>query len=173
MKFVFNIMVFLVCWVCYNLQVELILNIVNVLYMEFVYIFLGLFWMGSVVKERGYEVDELYYQVEISNGFYIQIIEVMCKQWKVLMEGDLFSFFVCGDSCLVDCFKLVWVDKFIEKFNVRDGIYLYWLFIEVEWEYVVKVGFNIVFFIGLCLGESNVVYDVLMLFGFCRQGVKY
>ncbi|MVF13063.1 formylglycine-generating enzyme family protein [Ketobacter sp. MCCC 1A13808] len=173
MKFAFNIMVFLVCWVCHNSQAEPTPNIVNALHMEFVYIPPGSFWMGSAAKERGHEADELHHQVEISNGFYIQTTEVTRKQWKALMEGDPSSFPACGDSCPVDRLKPAWVDKFIEKLNARDGTYLYRLPTEAEWEYVAKAGSNTAFSTGSCLGESNAAYDASMPFGFCRQGAKH
>jgi formylglycine-generating enzyme required for sulfatase activity len=108
--------------------------------MKFVYIPPGNFLMGSPGDEKGRDRDETQHQVILTKGFYIQTTEVTQGQWKAVMGNNPSYFKACGDDCPVEGVSWNDVRKFIRKLNQEEGIDMYRLPSEAEWEYACRAG---------------------------------
>ena len=112
----------------------------NSIGMEFVLIESGTFEMGSPVGEAGRDDDELLHQVTISQPFYLGKYEVTQGQWEAMMGTNPSEFSSCGSDCPVE--RVSWEDAqaFIAALNRREGVNVYRLPTEAEWEYAARGG---------------------------------
>ena len=114
---------------------------VNSIGMEFVLIEPGTFQMGSPATEPGRDEDEgPVHQVTISQPFYLGKYEVTQAQWQAVMGDNPSHFANCGPACPVE--NVSWGDAqgFVEELNMREGVQLYRLPTEAEWEYAARGG---------------------------------
>ncbi|MBF0227256.1 MAG: formylglycine-generating enzyme family protein [Desulfobacterales bacterium] len=112
----------------------------NSIGMTFVLIPAGTFIMGSPGTELGRWSNETQHQVTLTKAFYMQTTEVTQGQWKAVMGSNPSYFSSCGDNCPVE--QVSWNDcqQFISKLNVMEGVSLYRLPTEAEWEYAARAG---------------------------------
>lgn len=111
----------------------------NSIGMEFVLIEAGTFAMGSPQTESGRDDDEgSVYEVKISQPFYLGKYEVTQGQWAAVMGSYPSHFDDCGRNCPVE--RVSWEDAqaFIAALNRREGVSVYRLPTEAEWEYVAR-----------------------------------
>jgi len=108
----------------------------NSIGMEFVRIPPGTFKMGS---ERGDPDERPLHQVTISTSFYMGKYEVTQGQWQTVM-GTNPSLFPDDPKRPVD--QVTWDDAqtFIRKLNALEGVSLYRLPTEAEWEHAARAG---------------------------------
>ena len=115
----------------------------NSIGMEFVLIPPGTFKMGS---DRGDPDERPVHDVTISKQFYMGKYEVTQGQWQAVM-GTNPSLFP-GDKRPVD--QVSWDDAqaFIRKLNAMEGVPLYRLPTEAEWEYAARAGSPTIYSFG-------------------------
>ena len=115
----------------------------NSIGMEFVLIPPGPFKMGS---DRGDPDERPVHDVTISKQFYMGKYEVTQGQWQAVM-GTNPSLFP-GDKRPVD--QVSWDDAqaFIRKLNAMEGVQLYRLPTEAEWEYAARAGSPTIYSFG-------------------------
>jgi formylglycine-generating enzyme required for sulfatase activity len=108
----------------------------NSIGMEFVLIPPGTFKMGS---DRGDLDERPVHNVTISKQFYMGKYEVTQGQWQAVM-GNNPSLFPGDPKRPVD--QVTWDDAqiFMRKLNAMEGVQLYRLPTEAEWEYVARAG---------------------------------
>src|SRR5215470_11663645 len=108
----------------------------NSIGMEFVLIPPGTFKMGS---DRGDPDERPVHDVTISKQFYMGKYEVTQGQWQAVM-GTNPSLFPDNPKRPVD--QVAWDDAqaFIRKLNAMEGVQLYRLPTEAEWEYAARAG---------------------------------
>ena len=113
----------------------------NSLGMEFVLIEAGTFAMGSPATESGRSGNEgPVHRVTLSQPFYLGRYEVTQGQWAAVM-GDNPSFFSdCGASCPVETVSWEDAQAFIAELNRQEGVPVYRLPLEAEWEYAARAG---------------------------------
>ncbi len=114
--------------------------LINSIEMEFVYVPAGSFIMGSPESEIGRSSHETQHMVTLTYSFYIQKTEVTQRQWKAVMNNNP-SFLKDPDEDY-PAENISWNDiqDFIRKLNKLEGIDLYRLPTEAEWEYVCRAG---------------------------------
>ena len=112
----------------------------NSLGMEFVLIEAGTFAMGSPATEPEREDDETLHRVTLSRPFYLGKYEVTQGQWQAVMGNNPSDFSNCGPTCPVE--RVSWgdVQEFIAELNQREGVEMYRLPTEAEWEYAARAG---------------------------------
>jgi len=119
----------------------------NSIGMEFVKIPAGEFMMGSPSDEGDRANDEgPVHKVTIEESYYLGKYEVTQKQWREVM-GSNPSYFK-GDDLPIE--KVSWVDAqiFIQKLNEMEGINIYRLPSEAEWEYACRAGTTTRYYFG-------------------------
>ncbi len=123
-------------------------ELVNTIGMEFVRIEAGTFRMGAPARRAGRSDDRSRYTVHISQPFYLGKYEVTQGQWRAVLGGNPSHFTDCGDTCPVE--NVSWEDAqaFIEELNLREGIPVYRLPTEAEWEYATRAGTRTVYSFG-------------------------
>jgi len=135
--------------------------ITNSIGMKFVYIEPGSFDMGSPSDEPGRRNNEIQHKVILTQGYYMQTTEVTQGQWRSVMGNNPSRFKDCGDKCPVE--KISWddVQKFIKKLNQKEGVSIYRLPTEAEWEYAARAGTTTPFSLGdgKCLSTDQANYD--------------
>jgi len=130
--------------VFYNLAL-----LVNDLGMAFFYIEPGTFMMGSPSNECfGRGGDEKQHRVTLTKGYYLQTTEVTQGQWESVMGNNPSNFKNCGDDCPVGNVSWNDVQEFIKKLNQREGVIVYRLPTEAEWEYACRAGSNTTYCFG-------------------------
>ena len=115
-------------------------SINNSIGMEFVYIAAGTFMMGSPDSDNmATDKEKPQHKVTLTKGYYLQTTPVTQRQWKAVM-GDNPSHFKKGDTYPVE--NVSWDDcqEFIRKLNQKEGVQLYRLPNEAEWEYACRAG---------------------------------
>ena len=143
----------------FNLSVEGTLpTLTNSLGMEFVLIPAGTFQMGSPTTEPGRDSDETLHTVTLSQPFYLSKHEVTQAQWQAIM-GSNPSQFPC-DACPVESVTWNEVQAFIEELDLQEGVQVYRLPTEAEWEYAARAGTQTVYHFGNAEGR-------LELYGWC------
>jgi formylglycine-generating enzyme required for sulfatase activity len=146
----------------------------NSIGMTFVYIAPGSFTMGSPKDEPGrasdYELQQR--QVTLSNGFYMQTTEVTQRQWMAVMGDNPSVFKECGYDCPVENVSWDEVQRFIKKLNAKEGIHLYRLPKEAEWEYAARAGTQTLFASGRCLSSDQANYDGDKPMNGCPKGLN-
>ena len=106
--------------------------------MEMVWIEPGTFTMGSPADEPGREVDEgPQHSVTITSGFWLGRTELTQAQWQSVMEGG-----VTGSTAPKANISWNDVQGFIGSLNATEGIAVYRLPTEAEWEYACRAGTN-------------------------------
>lgn len=109
----------------------------NSLGMEFVWIPEGEFFMGSNIRDA--ERDEQpVRQVRISHPFYLGKYEVTQRQWKEVMDNNPSR--SKGDDQPVENVSWEEVQIFIQQLNAKEGVKVYRLPTEAEWEYAARAG---------------------------------
>ncbi len=108
-------------------------HIINSIGMEFVFLSSGTFVMGS---EHPKEYPA--HQVSLSRPFYLGRYEVTQKQWYEVMGTRPSRY--AGDDLPVERVSWLQVREFIRKLNRREGVSLYRLPTEAEWEYGCRAG---------------------------------
>ena len=147
-------------------------KIANDLGMEFVYIVPGTFIMGSKAEDvvsgkPGLPGSstlprpdfERPHEVTLTMGFYMQTREVTQRQWEAVMGGNPSSFKERGDDCPVESVSWYDAQAFIEKLNEREGVEVYRLPTEAEWEYAARAGSTTPYGFGQCISTDDANYD--------------
>ena len=116
--------------------------------MEFVLLVPGTFEMGSPSDEPGRDDDETLYTVTLSQPLYLGKTEVTQDQWEAVMGGNPSNFSSCGGACPVE--GVSWEDAqgFIAELNRREGVSVYRLPTEAEWEYAARAGTQTAYHFG-------------------------
>lgn len=104
--------------------------------MEFVRLEAGEFRMGSANGETD---ERPVHTVRISRPFYLGKYEVTQAQWQAVM-GKNPSYFTGDDTRPVEQVSWEDVQQFIGKLNAKEGVALYRLPTEAEWEYAARAG---------------------------------
>ncbi len=120
----------------------------NSIGMEFVLIEPGTFEMGSPATEPGRDDDETRHRVTLSQPFYLGKYEVTQEQWQAVMGSNPSNFDECGRTCPVE--RVSWQDAqgFIEELNLQEGVSVYRLPTEAEWEYGARAGTQTTYHFG-------------------------
>ena len=107
--------------------------------MEFELVPAGVFNMGSESDVAHWNESPVT-QVRISQPFYIGRYEVTQGQWRSVTGSTPSYFSECGDDCPVE--RVSWDDaqNFVRTLNEREGVTLYRLPTEAEWEYAARAG---------------------------------
>jgi len=113
---------------------------------EFVLIPAGTFIMGG---ETGYDDSKPPHQVTLSKPFYLGTYQVTQSQWKTIMGKNPSKF--TGDTRPVE--QVSWNDgqEYVRKLNSREGVNMYRLPTEAEWEYACRAGTGARF----CFGDDE------------------
>ena len=126
-------------------------RITNFIGMEFVYIPAGTFMMGSPESDdKAYDDEEPQHQVTLAKGYYLQTTQVTQGQWQAVM-GDNPSNFKKGDTYPVETVSWDDCQAFIKKLNQKEGVQLYRLPSEAEWEYACRAGSTTKY----CFGDNE------------------
>lgn len=112
--------------------------------MEFVLIPAGTFKMGS---DTGDSDERPVHQVTISKAFYMGKYEVTQGQWQAVM-GTNPSAFPGDPNRPVDQVSWDEAQAFIRKLNAMEGVKLYRLPTEAEWEYAARAGSTTIYSFG-------------------------
>ena len=139
--------------------------------MEFVLIEAGTFTMGSPPTEPGRDADEgPVHEVTISQRFYLGKYEVTQGEWHAVMGSNPSLHSNCGRTCPVE--RVSWEDAqaFIVALNRREGVTVYRLPTEAEWEYAARAGTQTAYHFGTAASELALYawYGELRLFGSIR-----
>ncbi len=114
----------------------------NSLGMEFVWIPVGNFLMGSPMDEADRLTDERQHGVRINQGFWMKKHEVTQGEWVAVMGTNPSYSSDCGPRCPVE--QVSWVDtqEFTRRLHSRESGsgYVYRLPTEAEWEYGARAG---------------------------------
>jgi formylglycine-generating enzyme required for sulfatase activity len=112
--------------------------------MEFVLIPSGTFKMGS---DTGDQDERPVHQVTISKAFYMGKYEVTQGQWQAVMGSNPSA--SPGDANRpVDQVSWNEAQTFISKLNAVEGVQLYRLPTEAEWEYAARAGSTTIYSFG-------------------------
>jgi formylglycine-generating enzyme required for sulfatase activity len=106
----------------------------NSIGMEFVLVPAGEFMMGS--NDGGSEEQPIH-RVRISQPFYLGKYEVTQRQWETLMRVNP-SAFKGNRNLPVEGVSFRAVQEFIGRLNAKEGVSLYRLPTEAEWEYAAR-----------------------------------
>ena len=120
----------------------------NSIGMEFVRIEPGTFEMGSPSDEPGRYDDETLHRVTLSQPFYLGKYEVTQGQWQAVMGRNPSAYSDCGRNCPVEQVSWKDVERFIEALNLQEGVTVYRLPTEAEWEYAARAGTQTVYHFG-------------------------
>jgi formylglycine-generating enzyme required for sulfatase activity len=118
-------------------------TVVNSVGMRFVRIPAGTFQMGS---ETGQDDEVPVHKVRISEPFYMGALEVTQQQWNQLMNENPSRF----QEPFHPVERVTWFDAqaFIDSLNQKEGVGLYRLPTEAEWEYAARAGTRTPFSFG-------------------------
>jgi len=108
--------------------------------LQFVHIPSGTFTIGSPTSETDRYEDEKQVDVTLTEGFYLQTTEVTQWQWRAVMGKNPSFFQDCGDNCPVEHVSWNDVQEFIHQLNLKEGVDIYRLPTEAEWEYACRAG---------------------------------
>jgi len=116
---------------------------VNVVNMRFARIPAGTYQMGS---ETGQDDEAPVHEVRISEPFYMSTLEVTQQQWNQLMDQNPSRF----QEPFHPVERVTWFDAqaFIDSLNQKEGVDLYRLPTEAEWEYAARAGTQTPFSFG-------------------------
>ena len=120
----------------------------NSIGMEFVLVEPGTFEMGSPATEPGRDDDETLHRVTLSQPYYLGKYEVTQGQWAAVMGSNPSSFSNCGRNCPVEAVSWEDAQGFIEELNLREGVTVYRLPTEAEWEYAARAGTQTAYHFG-------------------------
>ncbi len=121
----------------------------NSIGVEFVLVEPGTFEMGSPADEPGRSADEgPVHAVTLSQPFYLGKYEVTQEQWQAVMGRNPSGFSNCGRTCPVEQVSWNAVEGFIEELNRREGVEVYRLPTEAEWEYAARGGTQTAYHFG-------------------------
>ena len=121
--------------------------------MEFVWIPKGCFKMGWVAGEIGHVDQKPVHKVCFDEGFWMGRYEVTQEQWQRVM-GSNPSYFneerLGRDTRNHPVENISWYDvqEFLRKLNGEDGIDVYRLPSEAQWEYAARAGSKTLYFFG-------------------------
>jgi len=116
----------------------------NSIHMEFVLVPAGAFKMGSATGDSD---ERPVHQVTISKAFYLGKYEVTQSQWQAVM-GTNPSAFPSDPKRPVDQVSWDEAQAFINKLNAMEGVKLYRLPTEAEWEYAARAGSTTIYSFG-------------------------
>ncbi len=114
----------------------------NSLGMEFVWIPVGNFLIGSPMDDADRFTDERQHEVWISEGYWMKRHEVTQGEWVAVMGANPSRFAICGPRCPVEQVSWEETQEFIGRLNSRESgsRYVYRLPTEAEWEYGARAG---------------------------------
>jgi formylglycine-generating enzyme required for sulfatase activity len=119
-------------------------NLTNSMGMEFVLIPAGTFKMGS---DTGDQDERPVHQVTISKAFYMGKYEVTQGQWQTVMGTNPSA--SPGDANRpVEQVSWNEAQTFLSKLNAMEGVQLYRLPTEAEWEYAARAGSTTIYGFG-------------------------
>ena len=95
------------------------------------------------------------HKVTISQPFYLGKYEVTQGQWQAVMGDNPSHFSDCGATCPVENVSWDDVQGFIEELNLREGVRVYRLPTETEWEYAARAGTQTVYSFGNAVNRSG------------------
>ena len=128
-------------------------EIENSIGMEFVLIEAGTFQMGSPATEPGRDADETLHPVTITQPFYLGKYEVTQRQWQAVMGSNPSDYSGCGRTCPVELVSWEEAQAFIATLNRREGVRIYRLPTEAEWEYAARAGTQTAYHFGNMASE--------------------
>lgn len=124
-------------------------EIQNSLGMAFVLVAAGTFEMGSPATESGRDADEgPVHAVTLSRPFYLGKYEVTQGQWEAVMGTTPSRFPRCGRTCPVEMVSWDDAQAFIAALNRQEGVPVYRLPTEAEWEYAARAGTQTAYHFG-------------------------
>lgn len=116
---------------------------------EFVLIEPGTFAMGSLETETGRFYGEgPVHQVTLRQPFYLGKYEVTQEQWEAVMGSNPSFFSGCGGDCPVEWVSWEDTQEFIAALNRQEGVNVYRLPTEAEWEYAARAGTRTAYYFG-------------------------
>lgn len=120
----------------------------------------GVFYMGSLEKEKGRNQDETRHEVTLTQGFFLGKFEVTQEEWKTVMGSSPSKYFgpkrpvenISWDQAKRFCQELSLIEK--RAGRLPKG-WSYDLPTEAQWEYACRAGTTSTFYWGNAIGPSH------------------
>ncbi len=123
--------------------------------MVFVTIPAGTFVMGSPLREKEREAQEVQHEVTLTRGFSLGAYEVTGGQWRRLMGVNPSHFAARGDDFPVERVNFPDIQEFLARMNAAQSSRTFRLPTEAEWEYACRAGTTTAFATGDRLASTQ------------------